>query len=349
MKKKGKVKNLLRILVILETVLVIVLLILIGKVVLQSQVDEQAAKKEEAMIKGEVVAETEDIPKEAEEKAMREKAEQEQKEAEAQAAANEQTDGPVNETAGNAVSSGVGNTDIAEIQTQLENLVNTEYGAGGTVSICVGRVDVGELALVGGGPMQAASLIKLYVAGCVYENYGLVSAYESYAGETEALIGNMIRVSDNDSCNQLVTRLGDGIAENGMALVNQYAANHGFTDTHMGRLMLQPNDVDDNYTSVRDCCNFLIMANAGQLEGGASILEYMKQQERRSKIPSGIPGGVIVGNKTGELSNVENDAAIVYGNNGTYVLCVMSENLLDTYQARQFISRTSGVVYEMMQ
>ena len=263
--------------------------------------------------------------------------------------ANGQTDGAVNETAENTAPSNAGSADPAEMQTQLENLVNTEYGAGGTVAICAGSVDANDLALVGGGPMQAASLIKLYVAGCVYENYGNVSAYESYAGETEALIGSMIRVSDNDSCNQLVTRLGGGSAENGMALVNQYAANHGFSDTHMGRLMLQPNDVDDNYTSVRDCCNFLKMANAGQLEGSASILEYMKQQERRSKIPSGIPGGVIVGNKTGELSDVENDAAIVYGNSGTYVLCVMSENLIDPYQARQFIARTSGVVYEMMQ
>ena len=282
MKKRSKVKGLLRVLVILETILLIFLLILIGKVLTESHAEKQAAKKEESVIKGEVVAETEEKQKAAEEKAMREKEEQEKKALEAQTA-NEQTDGAVNETAENTAPSNAGSADPAEMQTQLENLVNTEYGAGGTVAICAGSVDANDLALVGGGPMQAASLIKLYVAGCVYENYGNVSVYESYAGETEALIGSMIRVSDNDSCNQLVTRLGGGSAENGMALVNQYAANHGFSDTHMGRLMLQPNDVDDNYTSVRDCCNFLKMANAGQLEGSASILEYMKQQERRSK------------------------------------------------------------------
>ena len=115
--------------------------------------------------------------------------------------------------------------------------------------------------------MQAASLIKLYVAGCVYENYEKVTAYDSYGGETENLIKSMITVSDNTSCNTLVNRLGDGVDQNGMALVNQYCAAHGFSDTHMGRLMLHPNDIDDNYTSVKDCCNFLKMANAGQLEG----------------------------------------------------------------------------------
>ncbi len=236
----------------------------------------------------------------------------------------------------------------SEIQSRLEQLVNTEYNAGGSVAICTGRVDENDLASVNSSPMQAASLIKLYVAGCVYENYEKVTAYDSYGGETENLIKSMITVSDNTSCNTLVNRLGDGVDQNGMALVNQYCAAHGFSDTHMGRLMLHPNDIDDNYTSVKDCCNFLKMANAGQLEGASTILDYMNQQERRGKIPSGLPAGVSSGNKTGELSDVENDAAIVYADSGTYVLCVMSQNLSDAYTAIQFIIRTSSVVYEMM-
>lgn len=236
-----------------------------------------------------------------------------------------------------------------EIQSRLDTLVNTEYQAGGKISICTGRIEENVMAMVNGGPMQAASLIKLYVAGCVYENYSLLSAQEGYGGETEALLSAMITVSDNTACNTLVTRLGNGNVQMGLERVNQYCVNHGFSDTHMGRLMLQPNNVDDNYTSVRDCCNYLKMANAGQLEGSSNVLGYMNQQQRRGKIPAGIPEGVLVGNKTGELSDVENDAAIVYSGNGSYVLCVMSENLSDTYSARQFIARTSGVVYEAMQ
>lgn len=238
---------------------------------------------------------------------------------------------------------------IQELQAQLNQLVSTEYGAGGNVAVCTGRASESDMAVVNGGSMQAASLIKLYVAGCVYENYGIVSAYDSYSGETDSLLQSMITVSDNSACNTLVTRLGSGTAASGMALVNQYCSKYGFTETHMGRLMLQSNDVDDNYTSVRDCCNFLKMVNAGQLTGSESILNYMNQQQRRGKIPAGIPAGVTVGNKTGELSDVENDAAIVYANGGTYVLCVMSENLSDAYSARAFISRVSGVVYEKLQ
>lgn len=249
------------------------------------------------------------------------------------------------ESAGEQSASG----SVQELQGRLEQMVSTEYGAGGNVAVCAGRAAESEMAAVNGGPMQAASLIKLYVAGCVYENYGNVSSYDSYSGETESLLKSMITVSDNTACNTLVTRLGSGSAQNGMALVNQYCVGHGFFDTHMGRLMLQPNDADDNYTSVQDCCNFLKMANAGQLEGSSSILNYMNQQERRGKIPAGLPAGVSVGNKTGELSDVENDAAVIYADSGTYVLCVMSEHLSDAYSARQFIIRVSGAVYEMMQ
>lgn len=240
-------------------------------------------------------------------------------------------------------------TNSQAIQSRLEQLTGTEYYAGGNVAVCTGRADSSELSAVNSGPMQAASLIKLYVAGCVYENYEKVSAFDSYSGETENLIRSMITVSDNTSCNTLVTRLGGGTAENGMALVDQYCSSHGFSDTHMGRLMLQPNDADDNYTSVRDCCNFLKMANAGQLSGSSAIVSYMNQQERRGKIPAGLPAGVSCGNKTGELSDVENDAAIIYADGGTYVLCVMSQNLSDPYSARQFIIQTSSVVYELMQ
>lgn len=243
----------------------------------------------------------------------------------------------------------VNQTKIKEIQTKLENLIHTDYQAGGKVAICAGRINETDMAVVNSAPMQAASLIKLYVAGCVYENYDSVSAQESYGEETASLLKEMITVSDNTACNTLVTRLGAGDSKKGMELVNAYCTAHGFSNTHMGRLMLQPNTVDDNYTSVRDCCNYLKMAKANQLEGSFDILNYMNHQERRGKIPAGIPSDVTVGNKTGELSDVENDAAIVYSANGPYILCIMSEDLSDAYEARQFIIKASKTIYEAMQ
>ena len=321
-----------------------------GAIIIKNRIFTPPAQETQAVIEGDFVetSETTDLI-DSEKKSEQDNGQIAETEAAEPAPAETVQTEAAKQTAQEGRQSQAGQTGVQEIQARLENLVNTEYHAGGRISICTGRVGESDMAVTGGGAMQAASLIKLYVAGCVYENYGLVSAQESYGGETDSLLSVMITVSDNTACNTLVTRLGEGDVQVGMGRVNQYCASHGFSETHMGRLMLQPNDADDNYTSVRDCCNYLKMANAGQLEGASSVLEYMNQQQRRSKIPAGLPAGVGVGNKTGELSNVENDAAIVYGGNGTYVLCVMSENLADTYSAQQFITRTSGVVYEAMQ
>lgn len=229
----------------------------------------------------------------------------------------------------------------AALEEQIQNMISSQYTAGGTVAVSAGRISDGTLALVNDQSMQAASLIKLFVAGCMYETMGDTSQYES-------LINSMISVSDNSACNSLVAILGGGDAQAGMAVINEYCINHGFTETHMGRLMLQPNDQDDNYTSVRDCGNFLLAIYNGSLAGSNQILQYLKQQERRGKIPAGVPSGVETANKTGELDFVENDAAIIFHPSGAYVLCVMSENLSDSYASRLFINSLSEMVYGLM-
>ena len=159
----------------------------------------------------------------------------------------------------------------------------------------------------------------------------------------------MISASDNNATNTLVTRLGDGDPKNGMEMVNQFCAEHGYTDTSMGRLMLDFDSESDNYTSVRDCGKYLKDIYNNNLTGSDEILEFLKAQERTSKIPAGVPTGVTTANKTGELDDVENDAAIIFGDNGTYVLCVMMNSLQDAAGGRAVITELSAMVYDYMQ
>lgn len=236
-------------------------------------------------------------------------------------------------------------TDLAE---QIQTAIASVQSTGATVSVYTERLSDGTQVSVGSQPMQSASLIKLYIAGCACEQMPALLAYETYTGETEELLKTMITISDNDSANTLVTRLGFGDASAGMALINQFCQDHGFADTHMGRLMLAPNDVDDNYTSVNDCGKFLREIYAGTLPGAESILSLMRQQDRTFKIPAGVPAGVSTANKTGELSDVENDAAVIFAENAPYILCVMSSGLSDTYAARMMISELSSQVYQYM-
>lgn len=230
----------------------------------------------------------------------------------------------------------------------IQALIAPVQNTGALVSVYVENLSTGAQISVNSQPMQAASLIKLYIAGCAYEQISVLQAQESYEGETETLLSQMITVSDNDAANTLVTRLGSGDSLSGMSVINQFCQSHGFADTHMGRLLLAPNDTDDNYTSVNDCGKFLREVHANTLPGAANILSLMKQQERTGKLPAGIPVGVTTANKTGELYDVENDTAIIFPENGAYSVCVMMSGLSDTYTARTTITELSAQIYQFM-
>ena len=93
---------------------------------------------------------------------------------------------------------------------------------GASVSVYAENLSDGARASINSSQMPAASLIKLYIAGCVYEQMDFVKEQEVYAGETEELLRLMITVSDNDAANELVRKLGFGDASAGMEVVNEF-------------------------------------------------------------------------------------------------------------------------------
>ena len=201
--------------------------------------------------------------------------------------------------------------------------------------------------------MQAASLIKLFIMGAVYENFdSLCDAYG--ADSVNNYLNPMITASDNDAANALVNMLGYGDDATGMDVVNSFCQAHGYTSTSMGRLLLQDNTYGDNYTSVSDCGHFLkeiYQGNAGTADTTLSHTDAMysllKLQERRNKIPANLPEGVKVANKTGELDDVENDAGIIYSTAKgiDLVVCFMSQNLTDSGAAQASIAQDARLIY----
>lgn len=165
----------------------------------------------------------------------------------------------------------------------------------------------------------------------------------------------MITVSDNDAANALVEILGNGDTTVGNAAVNTFCQNQGFTDTSMGRLLLQsmkrvitilPQMTVDVFSrkSIKLITIPLLMESLAHADAMYGLL---KMQERRNKIPADMPEGVNVANKTGELDTVENDAGIVYNTAKgiDLVICFMSENLSDTGNAQAVIAQDSRMIY----
>lgn len=204
------------------------------------------------------------------------------------------------------------------------------------------------------GRMQAASLIKLYIMGAVYEKYEtLIQQYDQ--SSLDSNLYSMITVSDNDAANTLVGYLGGGDSSAGMQAVNDFCMAHGFQQTSMGRLLLQSTEYGDNYTSVSDCGHFLKEVYKGHkgettdLAQADAMFQLLSQQTRRNKIPAQLSDGVSVANKTGELSDVENDAGIIYNTEHDLVLVFMSQNLSEVGSAQNTIASVSRQIYDYYQ
>ncbi len=223
----------------------------------------------------------------------------------------------------------------AEMQA-LQEALEAEIGRlGGKWSLYLKRMDTDQVIGVHADEkMAAASLIKLFVAGEFFrqtdEN---MLDIEKYGRLPDA----MINVSDNGAANTLINAVG-------MDNVNKFAQEHGFTETEINRRMLENNGTE-NYTSAKDCGVMLEQVLAGKYvnpKASERILQALKDQQRTGKIPAGIPSEVPTGNKTGELSYVDNDAAIVWAPSCTYILCIMSS---DAGGRISEIVRLSSMVY----
>lgn len=245
------------------------------------------------------------------------------------------------------------NTDSSmdALLNQVQTLLPQDNG---TWSVYVCNLLKDSDGTVNDTPMQAASLIKLYIMGAVYENYD--SLAQSHSADTlDSNISAMITVSDNDAANTLVNWLGNGDDAVGMSVVNQFCQAHGFTSTQMNRLLLASSENGDNYTSAKDCGTFLKeiyqivngTISDSTLPNAEAMYYQLKMQQRKNKIPAQMPDGVHTANKTGELDTVENDAAIIFdtAKGIDLVICFMSQDLNDTATAQNTIATDARAIY----
>jgi beta-lactamase class A len=78
-----------------------------------------------------------------------------------------------------------------------------------------------------------------------------------------------------------------------------------------------------------------------------TMLAILGRQEFNDEIPAGLPPGTRVAHKTGSITAVLHDAAIVYpAGHPPYVLVVLTRNIPDERVARTLIADLSRVVFE---
>lgn len=173
-------------------------------------------------------------------------------------------------------------------------------------------------------PMVSASVIKVFIMEYIYDK-GRIN--ESAGGQSvRSLVEQMITVSDNNATNTLIDHIG-------MDTLNQFFKEKGYSNTKLQRKMLASGS--ENLTSLNDTMAFLkkLYQNRDK-EPYSSMLETMKRQQVRTKIPSQI--SETVANKTGELGSVENDIGIVFGNK-PYAIVVLTNDVSNSENVRSGI------------
>lgn len=235
-----------------------------------------------------------------------------------------------------------------EFEGTLTNMLDSFAGDWG---LYLKNLKTGDVISINEHPMESASLIKLYIMGTVYQHIadGTLEKTETI----DRLLNDMITVSDNESSNELVRSLSPTKDHSeGMKMVNEFVQKNGFKNTKQVNGLADPSlwvENAVNQTSPADCGKLLEKIYKGKLVShlaSRSMEDLLLNQKITYKIPAGLPESVTSANKTGEVSNSENDAAIVYSNACDYILCIMSTDLAATNSAVNHINSLSSLIYD---
>lgn len=159
------------------------------------------------------------------------------------------------------------------------------------------------------------------------------------------LLQRMIVRSSNLATNQLIELVG-------AANVTQTARGLGAAHISVLRGVEDRKAFDKgmiNTTTSRDLAILLEGIENGKVLSGSSSAEMrdiLLEQEFNEKIPAGLPPGTRVAHKTGEITAVSHDAAIVYpAGRKPYVLVVLTKGIRESAQSSALIADISRIIW----
>jgi beta-lactamase class A len=153
----------------------------------------------------------------------------------------------------------------------------------------------------------------------------------------------MITVSSNFAANLLIEKLGvdniratvDRLGAGGMQVLrgveDQKAFDRGLNNSTTARGLMV-------------LLERLARAQAVDARADAAMIEILKRQKFNDAIPAGLPDGTSVAHKTGTITKIHHDAAIVYAPQ-PYVLVVLVRGLEDEKISAALIAALSKTVY----
>jgi acetylornithine deacetylase/succinyl-diaminopimelate desuccinylase-like protein len=174
----------------------------------------------------------------------------------------------------------------------------------------------------------------------VYQRVGTTMSYRELA---EALI----TVSSNFATNLLIERLGvkniqrttDALGAPGMHVLrgveDDKAFQKGLNNTTTAR-------------ALETLMEKIAKGEAVDRASSAQMLAILKRQTFNDRIPAGLPPGIAVAHKTGEITKIQHDAAIVYAGR-PFTLVVLVRGLQDPKQGSALAADITRVLWDASQ
>jgi len=193
--------------------------------------------------------------------------------------------------------------------------------------------------------MYSASLYKLFAAQLAYTRIDSgqwnLSQLILKDANLEQCLNKMITVSDNDCGVAIIKKLG-------FSNINSEA---------MKTLGYPSTDLSETYTksSAKDVAKLLEDLYDGKLltkKSSQAFLDLLAAQKINNRLPQGLPDGVQIMHKTGDLAGYVHDAGIVRLVDGSsYIIVVMSgpDPSIPNYTQRYLpFAELSSDVYELL-
>jgi len=159
-----------------------------------------------------------------------------------------------------------------------------------------------------------------------------------------ALCDAMITVSSNLAANLLIEHLGPRKIQTTVDMLGALGMHvlRGVEDSKAFAQGL------NNTTTARALMTLMEKIARGEAVDKAASGEMaaiLKRQKFNDRIPAGLPAGIAVAHKTGEITQIQHDAAIVYASR-PFVLVVLVKGLEDEKKGAALIASITRVVYE---
>lgn len=152
------------------------------------------------------------------------------------------------------------------------------------------------------------------------------------------LVTLMLVVSDNAATNGVIDAVG---WEN----IEPYMQSIGLTSTTFKHKMMITAGRGPNLSTTKDITTLFEILYKNDIAGAVAILDILKKQQDRTRIPLFLPNEVEIAHKLGSLPSAMHDAGIIYTKN-PFIFVFFSDDQKDKRLTNDVLSLCAKLCYE---